>query len=133
MEAQAAAQAQRGQHIAQQIAAAQALRDQALQGQLQQMQQALTAQQRATIHQGQAVDAEARSVVQNVAAQQQQTRTADQERLTDVVSQLVQRINALEARLHESERVCQHQNTIIEAVSLLRNDIDRTSLQKPAK
>ena len=61
MEAQAAAQAQqvvaqaqRDQQVAQQIAAAQAQRDEALQGQLQLMQQALTAQQRAVITQGQA-------------------------------------------------------------------------------
>ena len=66
-------------------------------------------------------------MVQNVAAQQQQTRSDDQERLTNVVSQLVERITALEARLHDAERVCQHQPTIIEAVTLLRHDTDKAS------
>ena len=64
-----------------------------------------------------------------MAAQQQHTRSADQERVTDIVAQLVQRINALEARLHEAERACQHQPAIIEAVSLLRTDADKATAE----
>ena len=67
---QAAAQAQRDQHVVaaqaqrdQQIVAAQVQREEALQGQLQLMQQALNAQQRDALTQGQAIDAGARSVV----------------------------------------------------------------------
>ena len=132
MQAHAASQAQRDQHIAQQIAASNAQRDEALHGQLQLMQQALTAQHRDAITQGQAIDAEARSVVQNVAAQQQHTRSADEERVSDIASQLVQRVNALEARLHEAERACQHQNTIVEAAPCSA-PIPTRQLQRPAR
>ena len=68
-------------------------------------------------------------MVQNAAAQRQQIRSADQDRITDLVSQLVQRISALEARLHETERACQQQPAIIDAVSLLRTETDKTTLE----
>ena len=60
-------------------------------------------------------------------AQQQQIRSADQDRITDLVSQLVQRIAALEARLQETERACQQQPAIVDAVTLLRKETDHTT------